>query len=333
MPAAGRHDRARAPRTARLLALASLVAVALLAVLSAGTAAAEEEPAPCIEAGIPALGVHILRVEVKAPGGEWANQGDPESGGICASAGYESPDEVAVRALSYSPLPTGDKIRVTIESDLYTPLYLVGLFGPGQTIYEGNRAIITGTVNEITLPPEAGEECVIDEEEPQPQWFLFLQLDRGDPAEEAYAGSYFATDSYPAVPKVLEGGKAFSLELSGCGDGDPNTADGFFDGFIPDAAAAKLGISPELIASLSAPVAGQLVQVTNNGQPTNAGLTLEKVEGGIKFGYALSYSSHHILIRANHRAIALTRHCQRTHGKLRVERVRHKARHAQLTCR
>jgi hypothetical protein len=329
MPAADHRLRA-----ARLLSLAVLCALALTAVLGPGTAAAEEPP-PCIEAGFPALGVHILRVEVKAPQGEWTDQVDPENepGGVCAGAGYEAPNEVAVRALAFSPLVAGDKIRVTVESDLYTPLYLVGLFSPGPTIYEGNRVIVTGTVNEIRLPQEAGEDCVIDEEEPQPQWLLFLQLDRGDPAEEAYAGSYFATNSYPAVPKVLEGGKAFGLELSGCGDGDPNTADGFFDGFIPDAAAAKLGISPELIASLTAPVAGQLVQVTNNGQPTNAGLTLEKVEGGIKFGYSLSYSSHHILIRANHKAIALTRRCQRTHGKLRVERVRHKTRRTQLACR
>jgi hypothetical protein len=68
----------------------------------------------------------------------------------------------------------------------------------------------------------------------------------------------------PDRRRRIAGGKAFSLDLSGCGDGDPNTADGFFDGFIPDGAAERLGISPELIAGLSAPVAGQLVEVTNN---------------------------------------------------------------------
>jgi hypothetical protein len=315
------------------LALVALCALALLGLAGAGTAAAAEPP-PCIEAGFAAEGVHVVRVEVKSPGGEWANQSEAEGSTYCGAAGYEEADQVQIDATNTQPLETGTKIRITVESNFYTPLYLVGLFRSGQAVHEGNRVIVTGTVSPISLPQNKGEECLIgEEEEPQPAWFFFLQLDRGDPAEEAYAGSYFSTNSYPAVPKVLEGGKAFSLELSGCGDGDPNTADGFFDGFIPDAAAARLGISPELVAGLSAPVAGQLVEITNNGQPTNAGLTLQEVEGGLQFGYSLSYSSHHILIRANHKAIALAHHCNRTHGRLHVERSRHRTRHVHLACR
>jgi hypothetical protein len=324
-----------APRltSRRLLVLATIGAAALLAWIAIPAASAEE-PAPCIEASFPAEGVRVLKVEVMSPSGAWVTQTEAEDG-ICGAVEYESPSEVQVDTVSDKPLPKpGTKIRMTVESRFYPPLYTTGLFGPGQTVYEGNRVIVTGTVKELLLPIQKGAECLLEEEEdPEPQWFFALQLDRGDPAEEAYAGSYFATNSYPALPKVLEGGKAFSLDLSGCGDADPNTADGFFDGFIPDEAAARLGISAELIAGLSAPIAGQLVQVTNNGQSTTAGLTLEKVAGGLHLDYALSYSTHHIVIRANHKAIALTRHCKRTQGKLRVERVKHKVRSARLTCK
>jgi hypothetical protein len=318
--------------TRLLCAAAALVLLAIPAMALASTSASPtEEPCPAEDTDNGLNHVYITRVETKAPQtSTWINN---VNGPVCAELEYDTETSVALQWLWLSEAelpPPGTGIRVTLKSEELAPLYTVGDFTHGESQFNGDEVIVSGYLFYAGLPAYVDDSCEPGERDPI--WLAQIVLDGGGLADEAYRGSYFATDAVQVVPRVIENGKAISLNLDGCGDSDPNTADGFFEGFIPEAAATALGITPALVESLTPEVAGQLVQVDNNGQPTTAGMSLEAVPGGLFLRYALSFSKHHIKMRANHKAIALSRHCKKTGGRLEVKRVRHKHRQSRLVC-
>jgi len=313
----------------RKFAAGIVTLLALAAYLGAGSATAATEELPCMEAGFPIEGVHVTRVETKAPNSPtWVNQVE---GTACATTNIDNPGEVEVDGLFTEYLPEGTKLRVTVKSDTFAPLYTAGNFEQGQTSFNGDELTVTGSLLYYALPANFGEECE-EGEEKQPFFTFLVDLDNGDPAREAYAGSYFYSNAYEVVPQIADAGKAIELSVSGCGDNSPSTVDGAVHGFIPDSSATLLGIPPSMVAKLTAPVAGQLLQVTNNGQPTNTGMALERVPGGLALRYSLSFSQHRIAIKAKPSAIALGRHCAKAHGHLKVKPLPHKTRQSRLVC-
>jgi hypothetical protein len=166
-----------------------------------------------------------------------------------------------------------------------------------------------------------------------------------------YAGAFYESNTVgPSFPRLLRDGRGrptgFEVTVSGCGDDDPNTLEGFFDGFTPLSWFHGLGITDELLRDAS--VLQRVIEVRDlrTNAPVNATFSLvragelspEPVPGvalpapssdseilGVRTTSSFSYSERVLLQRGSPRAMRRLRKCRSKGG-------RPAARHGRLVC-
>lgn len=144
------------------------------------------------------------------------------------------------------------------------------------------------------------------------------------------------------LPQIGPDGSV-SLQIAGCGDGDPSTKEGFFQGFLPAAGLAQAGLNAATIDSLPSQAVDGMMQMENNGQAdpsatfapaTSAATTPQHAPGqtvtsesgpaAITIDYQLSYSSHTLATKVNSKAVRaakkLVASCKARHGRVRYQR-------------
>jgi hypothetical protein len=170
-------------------------------------------------------------------------------------------------------------------------------------------------------------------------------------ASAEYAGGFYESNTVGAVfPKLNtdDNGNPTGLQVTvnGCGDGDPSTFEGYFDGFTPVSIFHAFGISDQLLQDSA--VLQKLIEVRDlrTNTPVSAtfdlvgpaDMPLEPVPGvtlpsppagsaitGVRTTSAFSYSEHVLVQRGKPGAMRALRSCRAKGG-------RPSARNGQLVC-
>lgn len=166
-----------------------------------------------------------------------------------------------------------------------------------------------------------------------------------------YAGSFYESNTVGAVLpsiRVDEYGSPTGLQVtvSGCGDADPLTHEGYFDGFTPISLFRAFGISDQLLQdtallpeiveirdlTTNSPIGASFAPVSPSALAQEAvpGVTLPSPPAGsevigVRTTSTFSYSERVLLQRGRPRAIAFLRRCRSRGG-------RPAAKHGRLTC-
>jgi hypothetical protein len=221
----------------------------------------------------------------------------------------------------------------------------------GVVIADGSDIVIQGTTVPWEYHPEAyfggpGLDCSIP---PSTAWqstftaysaLNFLNPDHTPNLDAAeFAGAFYESNSVGAsFPRITSdsSGNPTGLEVSvaGCGDGDPTTLEGYFDGFTPASLLHGLGISDQLLED--AALVQNIVEIHDRttGSPISAtfsvlrpgDLTLEPIPGvpmpaapntpiiGMRTTSTFSYSEHDLVQRGEPAAMRKLRRCRSLGG-------------------
>jgi hypothetical protein len=317
------------------------LAVVLVALLLLPAAASAQmpggPPAPPASGGCPASTsgpVTLVSVETRMGSGAFRDQ----TGRVCIYVTYyDNPDlfpYVSYSLSALSPLAPGTTIRIVLRSSAAPPVYAVGSMSDADVTFAGQTITITaGTVSHsfsISQPGTCNGQLYTEEA----GFNGVVPLASEGPASQArWAGTFFATNATSfSMPTVSPDGTSVSLDITGCGDGDPSTVDGFFTGFIPAAALRGLGLDAGLLDSVSDSVADELLELDDNGKAApSADFSVEdapaagratvpgtSTPAGMSIDYRLSFSSHRLTTRPDRAAIKLAKKCRSSRGKLKV---------------
>ena len=310
------------------------------------------------------------------PGGSW----EDASQKLCLVLNYqEQPDPTGgtTRFASYSfstmdgnqdvssVYPAGTTISFDVSSSGAAPLFVVGAMADPVAGFDGQTVEVQGkttTVNFARSYDQQGNPvCEAGNTQTMTSFLggsIMLEPDgTGQAAQELrrYAGAFFGTNAETnGLPEVAPDGSV-SVQVAGCGDGDPSTKEGFFQGFLPAAGLAQEGLNATTINALPSQAVDGMMQMDNNGQPdpsatfapaTAAATTPQSAAGqrvtstpsaaGITIDYRLSYSAHTLKTKVNssqaRAAAKLIRSCKARHGHLRYQRGHGRA-SGKLLCR
>lgn len=306
-------------------------------------------------------------------GGDW----EEVTGDVCASLTYtETPDPAGgttryvVVAFQAPPggmdlssfYPGGTEFSFDLTSSGPDPLFFIGAADDPVASIDGNTITVQGKSAQVKFSFQygaSGPNCSAGTTT-MSSFFggaVMLEPSGGGLSDEllAYAGGYFGTNAQQTtLPTVSDDGQSASVTIWGCGDGDPSTEDGFFQGFIPIDGTSEGGLT-EKIAQPLANVDEQsvddlnLVTLEDNGEPQpDADLEFVSEEevvpedpggtseasnvraaaddgdqvAGIFIEYHTSFSEHEMTTRVNtaavKRAAGVIKACKHKHGKLKI---------------
>jgi hypothetical protein len=222
----------------------------------------------------------------------------------------------------------------------------------GVVVSEGADTVIQGMTVPWEYHPEAffggpGLDCSIP---PSTTWqstftgysaLNFLNPDRTPNFDAAeFAGGFYESNtvgvSFPRITTDSRGNPTgLEISVQGCGDGDPATHEGYFDGFTPISLFHGFGISDELLED--AALLQGLVELHDRttGTPISATFTvlrpgdvaLEQIPGiampaapagsaivGVRTVSTFSYSQHDLVQRGEPTAMRKLRRCRALGG-------------------
>jgi hypothetical protein len=309
----------------------------------------------------------LTALAVKRPGGEWKNAMDDlcpqlqpqtvEGEEPGASSGYD----LLLFTNSYGQdlkrdVPHGSEVSLEFESSGPLPALAIGTLRNIVVRYEGSKVAIQGETtrvrfaNEYTTSDSGISKPKCDDSVDVLDSFAYVSVMLQGPggfageAARDYQGAFWGTNAFSySFPFVSWDGKSVEFSMSGCGDGDANTVDGFFQGFLPYDALDRMGIRRGLVEALPGPVEDELMEMSDNGEEAPAAdfeeaspadLKLERAPGisvplraeerGMSFDYSLSFSSHNLRASADRKDARVARKCRSNGGKVRVKGKRRK---------
>jgi hypothetical protein len=163
----------------------------------------------------------------------------------------------------------------------------------------------------------------------------------GDLSE--YRGAFFGSNAQTLAPPIVgPDGQRIEVDVTGCGDGDPSTDDGFFQAFLPNSTLQALGFGQKVIDQLTDPVAEELIDLQDNGHTVDdADVTVtDKVRSaarnatqtpdGLTIDYTMSFSSHRLVARPDRKNLKAATKCLKSKSK--KLKVTGKGKKRKLTC-
>lgn len=302
------------------------------------------------------------------PGGSWEDASEK----LCLSVQYqEQPDPTGgtTRFASYSfatsdgnqdlssVYPAGTTISFDVTSSSAAPLFVSGAMADPVARFSGQTVEVQGKTTTVKFArsyDQQGNPVCEDGNTQTMTSFLGggVMLDpdgTGQAAQELrrYTGAFFGSNAETnGLPQVAPDGSV-SVQVAGCGDGDPSTKEGFFQGFLPASGLAQDGLDSTTINSVPSQAVDDMMQMDNNGQTdpsaafaaaSSAATTPQSVPGqpvthatdnGVTIDYQLSYSAHTLTTKVNsakaRAAAKLVRSCRARHGHVRYHRGRGRA--------
>ena len=252
---------------------------------------------------------------------------------------HDSPDLSSV-------YPPGTLFSLVVESSGPQPLVAMGTFADPRARMDGGRVTLQAATAPVTPSYWSGFEmprCSPPSMTLRSALQGVILFDPGDSSITAERlrrdrGAYVGTNAEQIQARPA--GDALEIYLSGCGDADPATLDGFYTAFIPARGAGQLGIGSWLLALLSDREIDAVMKLTDNGRPVRASdfevasaeeVALRPAPGvepapageapaGILVDYHLSFSPHVIRATANRGQVRVARRCRARKGRLKVRR-------------
>lgn len=346
----------------RSLALAVVTGAAAVATSSAAAA-----PVMCTEYGDNPAGVTATHLLAKV-GGEWI-----EPANVCVSATVAEtpgPGGLITRTLNLhvnhtggggfpdTQLPVGTRISLGVRLPEGMAIQnTLGRWRDGVVASDGQEVVFQARTVPWEYHNEAyfgsGLDCDLAPAifaSTFSAWIVLnpLNADRSPVLDGLqYAGGFYETNAalagFPAITFDAAGDPTgLVVGVWGCGDHDPTTNEGYFDGFTPISLLRGFGINGDIAADK--PLLPQLLEVHDNVTgasvsasfaPVYAGdLRLESIPGvsmpapphgssliGVRTTSAFSYSQHELVQRAQPRAVQSLNAC-RARGRTPVARGR-----------
>ena len=137
---------------------------------------------------------------------------------------------------------------------------------------------------------------------------------------------------FPGDPNRGNGSMTYSL--TGCGDGNPSTIDGFLDSFLSTTFLQQLGISQSVLQIADGAAVTAMMSTVDNGKSVAATYAKERdltdSSWGVRMLYRTSFSPHNVAIGSNGKAVAFSKSC----AKQKKSRLRTtgKGKKRTLTC-
>jgi hypothetical protein len=320
-------------------------------------------PATCTERGTNPQGIVVTHLFAKIDG-NWV-----EPANVCVApsvAERPAPGSRTSRELSVAVwntidggfpethLPPGTPISVGLRLPPgVVILSTVGRWRDAVALSQGADMVIQAKTVPWDYHNEAdfggGLDCTLEPVRWQSTFLGYSYLNYlnpdGTPNFDAVAlagGAYNSNSIGPAFPRItVDGdGNAVGLEafVSGCGDGDPATHEGYFDGFTPVSMFRSFGIDDAMLKDTA--LLQDIVEVRDltTGAPIDASfslvrtgeLALEPIAGvempsppatgailGVRTTSEFSYSEHRLVQRAHPGALRAIRRCRAKGGKPR----------------
>ncbi len=228
--------------------------------------------------------------------------------------------------------PPGTRFSLTLRSTGDAPSMVHGTMVDPVVSYQGQDAVIQALPTSQTFPLVYGPNSACEGRTVSRPAAVSGVLLLG---ETSLRGAFFATNAAASGTPTPRGDGAFDVFLTGCGDRDESTLEGFFEGFIPNSA---LGVAPALAA-----IADDIVQVVNDGVvqtkvevdparradvvPFGVRVPGRLVPEGVVLSYRLSYSAHTVAVRPDRKLLKAARRCVKRGGepRVRARKVRCKA--------
>jgi hypothetical protein len=337
-----------------LLALGAVVGALLGAAIPASAA-----PVTCTERGTNPRGIVVTHLFAKVDG-NWV-----EPANVCVAPNVDerpAPGSRTSRQLTLAVwntvdggfpethLPPGTPISVGLRlAPGMVVLSTVGRWRDAVVLSRGADTVIQAKTAPWDYHNEAyfggGLDCTLEPVR-WPSTFLgYSYLNGLEPdgtpstnTVDLAGGAYSSNSIGPAFPRItVDGdGNAVGVEafVSGCGDGDPATHEGYWDGFTPVSMFRSFGIDDAMLEDTA--LLQDIVEVRDltTGAPIEAsfsvvregGLALEPIPGvempppptgavlGVRTTSEFSYSSHRLVQRAQPAALRAIRRCRATGG-------------------
>ncbi len=211
-------------------------------------------------------------------------------------------------------LPNGTLIKLVLDFPTAAgkPSTLVGSLDNPAITFNGQRVTIEGRIPTVRFP-SVTKDCTTA----TPLGIVLFSIVTGstDPLEaaaiNAFGGTVFTTNAYSfGVPTARSTGMSF--RVTGCGDGDPATTDGFAKGFLPLTALATMGLSSADVRGVPESAVDGLLTLENNGKAAPSGVfTRTTVNGqqGIALSYLTSFSEHTLSIKPDAKSLKVIKQC------------------------
>lgn len=227
--------------------------------------------------------------------------------------------------------PKGTQFAITAESSGGAPLLIVGAIDDPAVTFDGQKVVIAGRSVEQKLAhsytTDRQPDCAAGTTTIGSKFSSSVILEpagSGQASETVrnYAGSYFGSNAQvigtPTVTKTADGSPAIGVRVAGCGDGDPQTIDGFFKGFLSAKALTAMGLDATLLAQPAA-VVDEMMQLQDNGaaQP-QAEFTPAAASSGIELDYAMSFSAHSLTAAIDKPDVKRAERCTARGGTLQA---------------
>lgn len=327
----------------------------LLAFAFAAPAQAQDVPpprggSPCATEQGP---VKVDAVETRADG-DWRDV----SGDLCVFVTYADVPGGATPPLRYASysltdarnfsqdisakFPEGTRMRVKLTSLVTAPLFTTGSMRDPLAAIDGQSITIEGETTSVRFAREYGADgapnCAGATDE-IPSFFSGLvqyDTDGTSPTEvdfRRYRGAYFGSNAQTTgMPIVAADGRTIEVFVGGCGDSSPDTLEGYFQGFLPEAGLKEMGFTTQVLDALTDPVADEVMTLEDNGEPApdanfdvqeeaeveSSGRRTTEVPGGLSIDYRMSFSEHRISATADRRNLKIARTCVKKKGKLKT---------------
>jgi hypothetical protein len=285
-------------------------------------------------------------------------------GGLTNRALYLQLQNTVDGAFPETHLPPGTRISVGIRRP--PGLFIQNTFGRWRDAVvrsDGAETVVQGKTVPWDYHQEAyfggpGLDCSIEPAHWQSTFMAYVTLNplnpNGTPNVDLirYAGAFYESNTvgagFPRLLRDLHGRPTgFEVTVSGCGDNDPMTFEGFFDGFTPLSWLHGVGVTDELLND--AAVLQRIIEIRDlkTNAPVDATfslvrageLALEPVPGvvlppppqtetgvlGLRTTSSFSYSERVLVQRGKPSAMRKMRRCRSKGG-------RPAARHGRLVC-
>lgn len=270
----------------------------------------------------------VVSARFKAPGADWA--AIPPEVRICnyyrAQGGLTGLNHVTV-SLQHAPdpanprlqdverwIPRGSRLEIVLDmpTSAGAPSQFIGALDDPDVAFSGQRVTVRGNVATVRWP-EDGSSCTTA----APRGISMFDVVTGSTnplvatALTAFTGSFIGTNAHtfnPPAPST----SGVQFKITGCGDGNPATPDGFAKGFVPLAALALMGIPAEAFSGVPAAAIDGFLSMVNNGATAPAAtFTRTTMNGldGIFFVYQTSFSPHTLAVRPDLRSLKVLQSC------------------------
>lgn len=213
-------------------------------------------------------------------------------------------------------MPAGSRFRLSLRTtDSRDPVQRVsGYFGNPDVTFRGRDVVVEGDVASVKVPDAWNGSEPVCPQTSRPVVLLDLQTNwEFAPGTVAYRQQGLVMGHNAARSGGLAvSGAGIGFSITGCGDGDPSTKEGFADGFIPGDFLVDLGLPEGALESAPPDAIDGFMQLLKDKTVDRTAEFTRVTRGGVlgvAFAFRTSYSTHEVSVGLEEQNVKALKKC------------------------